>query len=228
MTNYEVFNKQFHPSWIEHLKPILSSSKMDKTIKEIALSSSNSKLPIYPKTENVFRVFNEPFEKIKVLLQAQDPYHTPDVAHGLAFSSNKPKYLPPSLDNIFKELSNDIKEVNKNVNLERWSKQGVFLLNTSLTVLKGNPGIHLNHWKWFTDEVIKILNYHKSNLVVMLWGANAKKTKSLFDEEEHLILEAAHPSPFSAHRGFLGCKHFSKCNNYLIENGIEPIDWNKN
>ena len=162
-----------------------------------------------------------------MVILGQDPYHGPGQAHGLCFSVQNGVAPPPSLVNIFKELQQDIGiEIPNHGNLTHWAQQGVFLLNASLSVRAGEPMSHSKiGWAQFTDHVIKTISDKKKNVVFLLWGKFAQEKKILIDERKHLILKAAHPSPLSAHAGFLGCKHFSKTNEYLVKNGIDPIDW---
>lgn len=183
---------------------------------------------VYPPGSLIFNSFNLcPFDKVKAVIIGQDPYHGPGQAHGLCFSVREGVTFPPSLVNIFKEIKLDLgfdKPVSGN--LERWSSQGVLLLNATLTVRAHQPGSHQKKgWEEFTDSVISILNKEKQNLVFFLWGAYAQKKGESIDRSKHLVLESVHPSPLSASRGFFGNKHFSQCNNYLKLNGIEPIDW---
>ncbi len=164
---------------------------------------------------------------MKVVILGQDPYHGPGQAHGLSFSVKPGVPFPPSLLNIFKEIKSDLGiDMPPNGDLTRWSNQGVFLLNATLTVRANQAGSHQNQgWETFTDEVIKIVSSQRSNVVFMLWGAYAQKKAELIDANKHLILKAPHPSPLSAHRGFLGCKHFSKANQYLVEKNLQPVIW---
>lgn len=183
---------------------------------------------VYPKPENIFKAFDLcPFDKVKVIILGQDPYHGPKQAHGLCFSVQKGIQNPPSLKNIFKEIENDLGiKMSGNGELNSWAKQGILLINATLTVLAGQAGSHQHKgWEEFTDAVIKILSERKENLVFLLWGAYAQSKSSLIDTNKHLILKAPHPSPLSAHRGFFGCKHFSQTNNYLKEHNKEEIDW---
>jgi uracil-DNA glycosylase len=184
---------------------------------------------IYPPGKEIFNAFNStPFSKVKVVILGQDPYHGAGQAHGLSFSVPNGVKPPPSLVNIFKELQSDIGiERPLHGNLESWARQGVFLLNAILTVESNQPGSHQGiGWQEFTDSAISVLSNQREHLVFMLWGAFAQQKEGLINSNKHLILKAAHPSPFSAHRGFLGCKHFSKTNQYLHAHGIIPIDWN--
>ncbi len=183
---------------------------------------------IYPPGEMIFKAFDScPFNSVKVVILGQDPYHGEKQANGLAFSVNEGIPLPPSLQNIYKEIESDLgKKVERKGDLTRWSKQGVLLLNATLTVKAGMAGSHQNKgWEQFTDAVIKELSDRRNNLVFMLWGSYAQKKGEVINEEKHYILRSAHPSPLSAHRGFLGNKHFSKANKYLILNDLDPIDW---
>lgn len=183
---------------------------------------------IYPPNGDVFHALSvTPLSEVKVVILGQDPYHGPGQAHGLAFSVKPPVPPPPSLVNIFKELHNDLGLPPPNHGyLEKWAKQGVLLLNAVLTVEEGKPASHANKgWERFTDRVIRELDSRKEHLVFLLWGSYAQKKGAFLDRSKHLVLEAAHPSPLSAHRGFLGCKHFSKTNAYLKKHGMTPIDW---
>ncbi len=186
-------------------------------------------IEIYPPQEEVFAAFTlTPFEQVKVVILGQDPYHGPHQAHGLAFSVNPGIAFPPSLQNIFKELSTDIPDfqIPFHGDLRPWAKQGVFLLNTVLTVRKNQANSHAElGWEQFSDEVIAVLNEHREKLVFILWGAHARKKGRFIDKNKHLVLASAHPSPLSAYRGFFGSAHFSKTNQYLMDNGLAPIDW---
>ena len=183
---------------------------------------------VYPPPGEMFNAFaHTPFEAVRVVLLGQDPYHGPNQAHGLCFSVRDGVRPPPSLQNIFKEIQSDVgSPVPTSGNLERWADQGVFLLNATLTVRAGQAGSHQNKgWETFTDAVIKLLSDEKEHLVFLLWGNYARQKSALIDAKKHLILQAPHPSPFSAHNGFFGCKHFSKTNAYLAEQGFKPIEW---
>lgn len=187
---------------------------------------------IYPKNSEIFNALaSTPFPKVKVVIVGQDPYHGPNQAHGLSFSVQPGIHPPPSLLNIFREISSDIGIQFKAGFgcLESWAKQGVLLLNAVLTVEAGRPQSHANiGWERFTDRVIRELNQRGDHLVFLLWGAYAQKKCFFIDRQRHLVLEAAHPSPLSANRGFMGCKHFSRANQYLLEVGKSPIDWSLN
>lgn len=184
---------------------------------------------VYPPAGFVFRAFElTPFEKVKVVILGQDPYHGKDQANGLAFAVGSNIPLPPSLQNIYKELKNDleVETTGRGGSLENWAKQGVLMLNATLTVKAHTPGSHQNKgWEEFTDAVIKILSDKKSNLVFILWGNYAQKKGTVIDEKKHLVIKSPHPSPFSAYNGFFGSKPFSKCNIYLLANGIDPVEW---
>ena len=192
------------------------------------LDEEYNKYTIYPQKEDILNAYwlTEP-SKVKVVILGQDPYHEPNQANGLAFSVNEGVKIPPSLRNIYKEIENDIGKVtSKNGDLTFWAKQGVFLLNTVLTVRKGEANSHKNiGWETFTDNTIKYLNDIDSPKVFILWGNNARKKKNLITNKNHLILESAHPSPLSASRGFFGNNHFSKTNNFLLENKLGIIEW---
>ena len=184
---------------------------------------------IYPQPKNIFNAFNStPFNKVKVVIIGQDPYHNPGQAHGLCFSVQDKVTPPPSLKNIYKEIENDlgIKKDFSQGNLKGWTQQGVLLINSVLTVRKNQAGSHANKgWEKFTDEVIKQLSDKQTHLVFLLWGNYAKQKGAIINRTKHLVLEAAHPSPFSAHNGFFGCHHFSQTNKYLKENKKKEIKW---
>lgn len=183
---------------------------------------------IYPNGKDIFAAFDQtPFSKTKVIIVGQDPYHNEGQAHGLSFSVKDVPKLPPSLKNIFKELKSDIGlETPISGNLERWASQGVLLLNATLTVRAHNPGSHQNKgWEIFTDFVIENLSTQKESLVFILWGAYAQKKGQIIDKSKHFVIESAHPSPFSADKGFYGSRPFSRTNAYLKAKGFEEIDW---
>jgi uracil-DNA glycosylase len=222
-------NISIQPKIDESWKKILSSEFQKEyflQLKKFLLKEKANHI-IYPPGNRIFAAYNyTPFDKVKVVILGQDPYHNPGEANGLCFSVNDGVKIPPSLLNIFKELKDDIGcEIPKSGNLEKWAIQGVFLLNTSLTVRKNQPGSHRNiGWEKFTDATIKAISDNKANVVFMLWGRWAMGKMDLIDKTKHYILTASHPSPL-ARTGFLGCRHFSKCNEYLIKHNIEPIDW---
>ena len=183
---------------------------------------------IYPPGKLIFNAFNLcPFDKVKVVILGQDPYHESGQAHGLCFSVMDNVPFPPSLQNIFTEIANDLhKPVPASGNLTRWAEQGVLLVNATLTVRAHLAGSHQNKgWETFTDDVIKLLSDRKEHLVFILWGGYAKRKAALIDSSRHLVLTSAHPSPLSAYRGFFGNGHFSKTNEYLATHGMTPIDW---
>jgi uracil-DNA glycosylase len=191
---------------------------------------------VYPPPKFIFNAFElTPFDKVKVVILGQDPYHGPDQANGLAFSVNQEIAKPPSLINIFKEIESDLGRKTKNTSgdLSDWARQGVLLLNATLTVRAHTAGSHQNKgWELFTDAVIKVLSEHKHDLVFILWGNYAQKKtlpqgqgKVIIDESKHLVIKSAHPSPLSARNGFFGSKPFSKANDYLIKNNKKPIEW---
>ncbi|HVY72975.1 MAG TPA: uracil-DNA glycosylase [Candidatus Paceibacterota bacterium] len=183
---------------------------------------------VFPHPSNIFRAFGyfEP-KDTKVVILGQDPYHTSGVAHGLSFSTESSNPIPPSLQNIFKEIELEYgTPINKNPDLTRWAKQGVLLLNASLTVRAGHANSHAEYgWHQFTDAVIKALSEKEEHIVFLLWGAFAGKKEAEIDWEKHEVLKAPHPSPLSAHKGFLGCNHFKLANDYLKQNGRTEIDW---
>ena len=186
---------------------------------------------IYPPQADIFNAIRyTPFADVKVVILGQDPYHGPKQAHGLCFSVPIGVAPPPSLENIFKELHTDLGIPKpQHGNLEKWAKQGVLLLNTSLTVEAGKPASHANiGWETFTDKMIQLLNDEQEGLVFILWGSHAQRKGAVIDPTRHYILKAVHPSPLSAHRGFFGCQHFSKTNAILTKLGKTPIDWNLN
>lgn len=182
---------------------------------------------IYPEEKNIFNALNAlPFDKVKVVIIGQDPYHEPRQAQGMSFSVPEDVDIPPSLVNIMREIESDLGvKCEKNGNLTRWAKQGVLLLNTVLTVRKGMANSHKDKgWERLTRKIIEILGQRKEPIVFLLWGSYAQSYQELI-APWHLVLKAPHPSPLSAYRGFFGCKHFSKCNQFLIEHGQTPIDW---
>ena len=213
-------------SWKEILKDEFNSSEWEELSSFVKEEYKKNK--VYPLPKYIFNAFDLcPFDNVKVVIIGQDPYHGAGQAHGLCFSVPKGTKIPPSLQNIYKELHEDIgKKIPKTGNLEHWAKQGVLMLNATLTVRAGQPGSHQNKgWEKFTDAVIKKVNDKKENIVFMLWGNYAKAKGEHIDRKKHLVLEAAHPSPYSAYSGFFGAKHFSKANNYLKEHNIKEIEW---
>ena len=196
-----------------------------KKIKDHLISDNAEGKIVLPEPKNFFRAFDLcELNKVKVVIIGQDPYHTPGVPNGLAFSVNKNQKLPPSLINIFRELESDLGVKNYDGDLSAWSRQGVLLLNTCLSVCAGLPASHSNiGWENFTNAAIEEIQ-KKKNIIFLLWGKHAQQKKA-FIQEDNFILEAAHPSPLSANNGFFGCNHFSKTNNLLISLGSDPIDW---
>jgi uracil-DNA glycosylase len=210
----EEFNKPYFIQLVNHIKTEIEQGKC-----------------IYPKGSNIFNAFNKtPTEKVKVVILGQDPYHGPNQAHGLSFSVQKGIPFPPSLQNIFKELQRDTgTPYPSHGDLSSWAQQGVFLLNASLTVRAAEPMSHSQiGWAIFTDAVIRTISKGCPKVVFMLWGKFAQEKQTLIDSSKHLVLKAPHPSPLSAHQGFVGCGHFSACNHFLAKNGIDPINWHIN
>ena len=192
------------------------------------LADEYSSHTVYPAMENIFNALNAvKYEDVKVVIIGQDPYHEPNQAHGLAFSVQDGIEIPPSLVNIYKEIESDLNiKCEQTGNLTRWAKQGVLLLNTSLTVRRGQANSHRGKgWETFTNEIIKLLSKREDPMVFILWGRPAQSKAPMLTNPKHLILKAPHPSPLSAYRGFFGCKHFSMANEFLEKNGVEPIDW---
>lgn len=220
-----MINPKIEPGWLKLLetefnKPYFADLKA-------FLVEERNQYRIYPSGPNMFAAFNlTPLDKVKVVILGQDPYHGPGQANGLCFSVNDGVRFPPSLANIFKELKEDLGcEIPESGNLEKWAKQGVFLLNATLSVRENTAGSHQNKgWEAFTDAVIKAISDNKENIVFLLWGNYAKAKTPLIDSQKHYILTAAHPSPL-ARGAFFGCKHFSKTNAFLQEKKIEPINW---
>jgi uracil-DNA glycosylase len=218
---------KIEPGWKEVLKQEFSKTYFLQIANFLKTEKLAGKI-IYPPGGLIFNAFNMThFDRVKVVILGQDPYHGPGQAHGLSFSVPDGITQPPSLVNIFKELQNDIGlPIPKNGNLTHWTEQGVLLLNASLTVRANEPMSHAKlGWSEFTDSVIKKISDGKKNVVFILWGKFAQEKQELIDETKHLVLKAAHPSPFSVEKGFYGCRHFSKTNEYLVKWGIDPIDW---
>ena len=226
---YASLNKiQLDESWKYNLTEFLLSPKMD-ALRDFLLQEKQQNKVIYPPSSLIFNALNTtPLDQVKVVIIGQDPYHGPNQAHGLSFSVQRGVALPPSLRNIFHELHTDLGvPIPRHGDLTHWAEQGVLLLNSVLTVEAGQPTSHQKQgWEDFTDHVIDVLNQQREHIVFILWGAYAQRKGQRIDPNKHLILKAAHPSPLAANRGgFFGCKVFSKSNNYLKQNGIEPIDW---
>lgn len=211
-------------SWFELLKKDFESESF-KNLQDF-LTEENQKYEIYPADENIFASLNAvPFEEVKVVIIGQDPYHEPGQAHGLCFSVQEGTQIPPSLINIFQEIKSDLNISNTKGDLTAWAKQGVLLLNTTLTVRRGQANSHRGHgWEEITGKIISLLSQREKPLVFMLWGSNAQAFADRISPQ-HLVLKAPHPSPLSAYRGFFGCKHFSKCNEFLRKNNIQEINW---
>ncbi len=218
---------ELHPDWLRHLGDEFSQPHM-LGLKQFLRQAKDSKTVIYPPGRLIFNALNStPPQAVKAVIIGQDPYHGPGQAHGLSFSVPDGVQPPPSLQNIFKEIQRDlgISEFASG-NLTSWARQGVLLLNSVLTVTRGQAASHQGRgWEPFTDRVIQVLNETREHLVFMLWGAHAQKKGHRVDPQRHRVLKTTHPSPLSAHRGFLGCGHFSSCNDYLSAHGVEPIDW---
>ena len=209
-----VLGSEFEKEYFKALRDFIHSEYRNKTI--------------YPPAKQIFNAFDScPFESVKVVILGQDPYHEPSQAHGLSFSVLPPCPPPPSLVNIYKEIRSDVGDlVSANGDLTDWSRQGVLLLNATLTVEAHKAGSHQNKgWETFTDSAIKALAENREHLVFMLWGSYAQRKGAFIDRSRHLVLQAPHPSPLSAYRGFFGCKHFSAANAYLISQGLSPIVW---
>lgn len=217
---------QIGNSWDKILKSQWEEQYYQKLRKILAKEYKNQ--TIYPDMYDIFNALKyTPYENCKVVILGQDPYHGPGQAHGLSFSVRKGVAAPPSLVNIYKEIESDIGiKPPKSGDLSCWARQGVLLLNTVLTVRANVPNTHAGiGWQTLTDNIIKALNEREKPMVFLLWGANARKKKSLITNKNHLCLEAPHPSPLSSYRGFFGCKHFSKANDFLKNQGQTPIDW---
>lgn len=210
----EVLSSEFEKAYFQHLSEFV---KNECTQQQVC-----------PQTEDIFQAFIEcPYDRVKVVILGQDPYHGTEQANGLCFAVCSGVKIPPSLKNIFKEIESDTGiKCFKDGDLSRWAKQGILLLNSTLTVRANQPGSHQGKgWEEFTDTVIQTLSDQNEHIVFLLWGNYAKKKGVHIDRNKHLVLEASHPSPFSVHTGFFGCKHFSKTNAYLREHGLHEIDW---
>ncbi|MGY3052196.1 uracil-DNA glycosylase [Pedobacter sp. UYEF25] len=216
------------PSWLAVLQNEFEKDYMLQ-LKAFLLKEKNDGKKIFPTNSEIFSALNSTsFEKVKVVILGQDPYHGLGQAHGLAFSVKKGIATPPSLKNIYKELQSDLDNfvIPNHGHLQKWAEQGVLLLNATLTVRAAEPGSHQKQgWETFTDTIIKKLSNQKEHLVFLLWGNYAKQKSALIDETKHLIISSAHPSPFSAYNGFFGTRPFSKTNIWLSEHGLDPINW---
>jgi uracil-DNA glycosylase len=219
-------NVRIEESWRKAL-----SAEFEKSyFKELSAFVRNeyTTASVFPPPKDIFRTFDLcPVDSVKVVILGQDPYHGAGQANGLCFAVHEGVRTPPSLQNIFKELESDLGHpVSHDTDLSRWAKQGVLLLNATLTVRAGSPCSHQGKgWEQFTDAVVQVLNEQKEHLVFLLWGNYAKQKGAHIDRTKHLVLESAHPSPFSAHSGFLGNRHFSKTNEYLKKHGLKEIEW---
>ena len=212
--------------WLEAIQPEFSKPYYKELYSFV--KDEYSKTIVYPPAEDIFNAFHfTPLKDVKVLLLGQDPYHNVNQAHGLSFSVLSGNDIPPSLQNIYKELHDDLGcYIPNNGYLKKWAEQGVLLLNTVLTVRAHQANSHQGHgWEQFTDAVIEAVNAQDRPIVIFLWGSPAQKKAKMLTNPKHLVLKCPHPSPLSAYRGFFGCKHFSKANEFLKANGIEPIDW---
>ena len=220
-------NVKIEESW----KQVLADEFSSLYFKNLAafVRAEYAKGVVYPPGKYIFEAFNRtPFDKVKVVILGQDPYHEPNQAHGLCFSVQKGIRLPPSLVNIYKELEDEFgtKFLDRDGDLSHWADQGVLLLNATLTVAAGNAGSHQGHgWEMFTDAVVSKLAEQRENLVFMLWGSYARRKGAVINRKRHLVLECAHPSPLSVYRGFFGCGHFKKANEYLESKGLPTINW---
>jgi uracil-DNA glycosylase len=218
---------QLHDSWLSRLGDQFEQEYMHK-LREFLLIRKQHRAVIYPPGPQIFNALNStPFEQVRVVILGQDPYHGPGQAHGLCFSVQPGVRIPPSLVNIYREIEADLGIAPPHHGcLQSWAEQGVLLLNAVLTVERGQAGSHQGKgWERFTDAVVQILNDKREGIVFMLWGSYAMKKGAVINQRKHLVLKAPHPSPLSAHRGFLGCKHFSSANDYLQKNGQALIDW---
>lgn len=217
---------RIHESWLNLLTKEFESPYFQQ-LKQF-LKAEKTKYEIYPPGSFIFSAFDHtPVQKVKIVILGQDPYHGPGQANGLCFSVQKGIAMPPSLKNIFKELHTDVNAPMPTWgDLTPWADEGVFLLNATLTVRKSQAGSHQGQgWEIFTDAVIREISAHCPHVVFMLWGRFAQAKESLIDHQKHLILKAAHPSPFSAYNGFFGCKHFSKANEFLKQHNLKPVNW---
>ncbi len=217
---------QIHPSWLSHLQKEFDAPYFHAL--SAFVHEEYARHPCYPPAAKVFSAFDLcPFERVKVVILGQDPYHEPGQAEGLCFSVPEGMRFPPSLVNIFKEISDDLgRPIPESGSLHRWAEQGVLLLNATLTVRAHAAGSHQGRgWETFTDAVIRCLSTERSGLVFLLWGSYAQKKAALIDATRHRVLRSAHPSPLSAYRGFFGNHHFSLANDFLIRQGLSPIEW---
>ncbi len=218
---------QLEQSWLDQLQDQFSQAYMQQ-LREFLLVRKQHRAIIYPPGPQIFSALDStPFEQVRVVILGQDPYHGPGQAHGLCFSVLPGVRTPPSLVNVYREIQSDLgMPFPAHGNLQSWADQGVLLLNAVLTVERGQAGSHQGKgWETFTDAIVQSLTDKREGLVFMLWGSYAQKKGAVIDAKKHLVLKAPHPSPLSAHRGFLGCKHFSLANDYLLQHQNTPIDW---
>ncbi len=223
----EASNIKLHQSWLSHLQGQFEQEYM-RELRAFLLTRKQHNSVIYPSGSKIFNALNStPLDRVRVVILGQDPYHGPGQAHGLCFSVLPGVNTPPSLANIYREIESDLGiPAPHHGYLQGWADQGVLLLNSVLTVERGQPGSHQGKgWEKFTDAVVQLLNDQGQHLVFMLWGSYAMRKGAAIDRNKHLVLKAPHPSPLSAHRGFLGCRHFSSTNEYLKQHRLEPIDW---
>ncbi len=218
---------QLHPEWLQAIGGEFDKDYMQR-LRAFLLARKRSGATIYPPGDRIFNALDStPLTKVKAVILGQDPYHGPGQAHGLCFSVQAGVRPPPSLVNIFKEIESDLGYSPPGHGcLQAWADRGVLLLNAVLTVERGNAGSHQGKgWEQFTDAAVRAVNEQRDNVVFLLWGSQAQRKGAGIDRQRHLVLEAPHPSPLSAHRGFLGCRHFSKANQWLESRGVAPIDW---
>ena len=218
---------QLEASWLRRLRSEFDQEYM-KDLKHFLLEEKQAGKTVYPPGDKMFNALDSTtFDNVKVVILGQDPYHGPGQAHGLSFSVPPGVKVPPSLKNIFKEINDDLGlPIPEHGCLQSWAEQGVLLLNATLSVVQGAAGSHQKKgWERFTDRVIHCLSEERDGLVFMLWGSYAQKKGAFIDPQKHCVLKSVHPSPLSAHRGFLGCRHFSQANQYLKDRGEQPIDW---
>ena len=226
MTALKKATLTIHPSWLDLIGKEFGQPYMQNLARFLEEEAKAGQI-IYPQSHEIFKALRASASETRVVILGQDPYHGPGQANGLAFSVHPDIKIPPSLRNIYKEVyKDDPASIPKSGDLSQWAEQGVLLLNTSLTVRATLAGSHQKRgWEAFTDAVIIAANENCNHLVFMLWGSHAQRKSELINKKKHLVLEAPHPSPLSAHRGFLGCNHFVEANTYLKENGLPPIDW---
>jgi len=225
--NADMRTIKLHDSWLSRLDDQFELPYMQK-LRDFLVTRKAHRAVIYPPGATIFNAMNStPFEQVRVVILGQDPYHGPGQAHGLCFSVLPGVRVPPSLANIYREIQADLGITPPHHGyLQSWAEQGVLLLNAVLTVERGQAGSHQGKgWERFTDTIVQLLNDEREGLVFMLWGSYAMKKGAVIDRRKHLVLKAPHPSPLSAHRGFLGCRHFSTANEYLQQHQQQPIDW---